>query len=270
MCSSPQSKGSTPAPVVVGSPAAMLVTADFFVQTSSWKVLSVNSFQSTAEETNHRKRKARTLNALSLRRLKSALECGSLCSSFSHPFAPLPISKPRQMLGMEHGAGRRLLRLIGRYGTVLSAAEKRLTKLWSSPTFCTWNRDWQLLECVHHAHSGRAVYSLARLALSAMRKAHQAIRQRASLRMVLAARKMQELRAAHFSDVPAGRTRYRTFVRRLLFGIWNYASHGEVAVLCLPDHHFDGNGPARAVASRPHHLARICSWARVLRRRAAQ
>jgi hypothetical protein len=33
------------------------------------------------------------------------------------------------VLGMGHGAGRGLLRGLGRCGTVLSAAEKRLTKL---------------------------------------------------------------------------------------------------------------------------------------------
>jgi hypothetical protein len=39
------------------------------------------------------------------------------------------------VLGMGHGAGRGLLRRLGRCGRVLSAAEKRLTKLWSSPSF---------------------------------------------------------------------------------------------------------------------------------------
>jgi hypothetical protein len=39
------------------------------------------------------------------------------------------------VLGMGHGAGRGLLRRLGRCGRVLRAAEKRLTKLWSSPSF---------------------------------------------------------------------------------------------------------------------------------------
>jgi hypothetical protein len=103
-----------------------------------------------------------------------------------------------------------------------------------------------------------------------MRNAHQAVRQRARLRMALAEGKMQELRPAHFSDVPAGRARYRTFVRGLLFRIWNYPSHGEVAVLYLSNHRFDSDRFTRAPASGLNHLARFCSWARVLRCRATQ
>ena len=82
--------------------------------------------------------------------------------------------------------------------------------------FSTWNRDWQLLECVHYAHSGRAVHCLAGLALSTMRKADQAVRQRARICVVLAEGKVQKLRAADFADVPVGRTRDGTLVRGLL------------------------------------------------------
>src|SRR5271156_4024956 len=102
-----------------------------------------------------------------------------------------------------------------------------------------------------------------------MRKADKAIRQRARICLALAAGKMQKLRPSDFADVPAGRTRNGTFVCGLLSGIWDFAGHDQVAVLYLPDRHFDRDGSARTPASRPDNLAGVCSWARVLRRRAA-
>ena len=69
-------------PVVVGGPAAVLVTADFCVQTSAWKAarqLTVYSRQPKKQTTANAS--AHTPGPES-RRLESALECGSSAAAF--------------------------------------------------------------------------------------------------------------------------------------------------------------------------------------------
>jgi hypothetical protein len=64
------------------------------------------------------------------------VECGSLAAAFLIDSRDsTSVEAHWAVLGMGHGVGSGLLRHVDSCGTVLSAAEKRPTKLWSSPTF---------------------------------------------------------------------------------------------------------------------------------------
>ena len=78
---------------------------------------------------------------------------------------------------------------------------------------------------MYYAHSGTAVYCFAGIAVSALFDANQAVRQRTGVCVDLAEGKMQELWAAYFSDVSAGRASDRAVVRELLPGVCDFTGH---------------------------------------------